>query len=352
MKRVGTITIALSFVFFGVILLTRNFEAAIGDAIFNFWPTIFILLGIEILYVIRKYGDENKIKFNYLFILVVILFIVAEGIFTASTYIKTNHISFSDEWDIFDGKSVKNLDLQFPKEKEIIVIEGSNGNIKIEKSSNNEIRLNLKSYENMNSFADAHNDKIAVLETVIEGDKQIVDFNKFGYENVKGTIYIPENTSLVINLDNGEISSNGNLETIDVFISMDNGKIDLENFKATEIINHNGAITVKDTENVTISNDNGNINVQGNVENIKINSNLGAVSIDNNLVGTIDVSTDIGLINFSTKDSNFSIQATTKNGGIFVDGEKVISNEFRNKYGTAKGTVTLKSNLGAIKVND
>ncbi len=78
-KRVGTISMGIVLIFFGILILIsqiNNLSAV--DMFIKFWPGILILLGVEILYyVYSNKSEETKIKYDgfSIFIVTTILII-------------------------------------------------------------------------------------------------------------------------------------------------------------------------------------------------------------------------------------------------------------------------------------
>lgn len=78
-KRVGTISMGLVLIFFGVIMLITQINGNHAVELFmKFWPIILIFLGIEILfYVYKNNTGEGKIQYDIfsIFIVIIILFV-------------------------------------------------------------------------------------------------------------------------------------------------------------------------------------------------------------------------------------------------------------------------------------
>lgn len=72
-KRVGTISMGLVLIFFGIIMLIAQFSKISAVELFiKFWPFILILLGLEILFYSYKNTTEDvKIKYDIFSILIV-----------------------------------------------------------------------------------------------------------------------------------------------------------------------------------------------------------------------------------------------------------------------------------------
>lgn len=60
-RRIGTISMGIVLILFGVLLLLSKVSSISGIEIFvSFWPVILIILGIEILYYVYKNKEEEK----------------------------------------------------------------------------------------------------------------------------------------------------------------------------------------------------------------------------------------------------------------------------------------------------
>lgn len=62
--RVGTLTLGVSLITFGILFLLRLFVSSLSYAfIFKLWPAIFIFLGLEIL-IANHVQKENKLVYD------------------------------------------------------------------------------------------------------------------------------------------------------------------------------------------------------------------------------------------------------------------------------------------------
>jgi len=75
--RVGSITLGLTLILFGIIYCTRIFVSAIPiDIVMHLWPVVLVLLGFEVLlsgWIFREYTFD---KGSFFLIFVVILFVM------------------------------------------------------------------------------------------------------------------------------------------------------------------------------------------------------------------------------------------------------------------------------------
>ncbi len=92
-RRVGSVTFGLTLILFGVLFLLHTVIPALHyEMIFQFWPVVFILLGIEIL-VENHRSNEKQYRFIYdfpaiLMLVVMLLFsmVMAAADFTMQYY--------------------------------------------------------------------------------------------------------------------------------------------------------------------------------------------------------------------------------------------------------------------------
>lgn len=73
-RRVGTFTLGVSLVLFGVLFICHIFWSSLNYLlIFHFWPVLFILLGVEILFYAVKAPDKH---YRYDFAAILIIFLL------------------------------------------------------------------------------------------------------------------------------------------------------------------------------------------------------------------------------------------------------------------------------------
>lgn len=76
-KRVGTISMSLVLILFGIILLLSQFTLISAFELFlKLWPFILIILGLEILYYAYVSKEEVKIKYDIFSIFTVIFILL------------------------------------------------------------------------------------------------------------------------------------------------------------------------------------------------------------------------------------------------------------------------------------
>lgn len=75
-RRVGSVTFGLTLILFGVLFLLHIVIPALHyELIFQFWPVVFVLLGIEILVENRR-SNEKQYRFIYDFPAILMLIVM------------------------------------------------------------------------------------------------------------------------------------------------------------------------------------------------------------------------------------------------------------------------------------
>lgn len=87
-RRVGSVTFGLTLILFGVLFLIHIVEPSLNyEVIFNLWPVVFILLGIEIL-IENHRSNAGQYKFIYDFpaILMLVMMLLFAMVMAAVDY--------------------------------------------------------------------------------------------------------------------------------------------------------------------------------------------------------------------------------------------------------------------------
>ncbi|WP_373899328.1 LiaI-LiaF-like domain-containing protein [Haloimpatiens sp. FM7315] len=326
MKRIGTVTTAVSLIFYGAWCIFKNFNYDLAMEIFKFWPLIFIFLGIEFLHFSRKnYEEDRRPKINYFIILVVIIFL------NTSLYynVKNRTISFfgselginNDNYKNFfkNGKIIgflpnkyKKLDSKMSLDSygKELYMDFSNGKINIENSSDNKITLDLKIYVEKENNINSYNIKSKKEE---KGYK--IDLKDSEVHGVEGTIYVPEGYYVKLNGGNMDVSS--------------------ENFSG----------------DVDIDGANCSIDLKGDIQRSNIDISNGKVKIKNELCKDIKIDTSNASVYIDTKDSNLKVEADISNGVCKLNGEKRINSGISKTLGNGEGNIEIDVSNGVVDLN-
>lgn len=348
-RRVGTLTTAVALIFLGVVLLVRQIEPNLASTIFHYWPVIFILLGLEVI-VLNSINKEDNIKlgFNGAIIFIVIIFLLVEGFFGIKNSIINRFPDFNLGIDIgnaiINGKPVDAFGSAKLKSNKVSFL-GYNGDIKIRRSDNGEVKFEGKVYVSDNS-------NISNYEiTPTSSDNGIVfDLKDNSIKKIEGVLFVPDNIDLKIDINNLNISNSEDFLGTALRIDSNNGYFDVSRFKSVVIDNNNGKISVKDALDVNIRSNNAKIDLDGNIENIDVQANISAVDVSNKLCKNVKISTDSGKVTLRTEDKNLDIQAKTSTGYIYINGNKKGSKDYNGSIGNGEGKVNIRTGVGSIKV--
>ncbi|WP_138207100.1 LiaI-LiaF-like domain-containing protein [Haloimpatiens lingqiaonensis] len=327
MKRTGTITSAIALIFYGVWLAISNVNYNLAKEIFKWWPFIFILLGVEVLYLGKKEGKENKsIGFNYLIIPILILFIGTNSFYYLrddSGIFKKNSGEIKQRYKEYFKNSfhIKGVDIDKNKSKRIkvdktldiygkqIKCELPNSKIKIKNSYGNEIRLDLEVYVDKNKAIRKYE-----INTEKENEGYKINFPEAFVNGVEGTLYVPKDMYVKINGTNLDIESGDFRGDIDIDGS--NCDIDLEGDIRKSVIDiSNGKINLKNSK----------------CSNIKIDASNATVTVN-------------------TKDKNFKANLDISNGVCKFNNEKKVNSGLSRNLGNGDGILNIDISNGTINV--
>ena len=85
MRKIGTISSALGFIYIGVIWIIYQMDQGLAYEINKYWPAIFILIGIEFIISSFRKSQEGT-SFNWICILVIIALIISSFVMKISLY--------------------------------------------------------------------------------------------------------------------------------------------------------------------------------------------------------------------------------------------------------------------------
>lgn len=349
MRKIGTITTASSFIFLGVSLLISQFNEALGYRIFRCWPALLIMLGLEFLYVsCCKKENSEKGKFNFLIIFVIIMFFLADGIWSFTRNVDFSSIGQYIENSIgyYKGNKVS-CGISKSWNKETFTFKANNGHIEVKPAEDNMITFQGYAYL---KNGDVRTDFQSLFQ---DGDNELIlDFSKYDIKGVDGTLYVPNKGSINLFIDNGKISNNDKLNNMKVYIESKNTYIDIANLKEALVKNANGAITVKDCENINIENANGKIKILGETPKVNIDNINGAINIDNKVNQNIKVRSKMGAINLNSEKGNVALKLHTDNGNIKLNDEgQGNTHDIEKVIGSGEGNIDISTNTGYITVN-
>lgn len=313
MRKIGTITSAISFILLGIWIMINSNNPDLGRELIKWWPIIIIFIGIEILYYTLIKKEDEKMRISGLAFLMIIVFFFVNSFNGIFYNFKSNNFSFN--WDnVFTSNNLKSINKKITLDSigNTLNFEVVNGKLNLEKATDDKITIDSQLYmkqDNKLNDYDLNPEKDSNGYTVKISDDNI--------DSIKATIYLPDGYYVSIKGSNLNIDSNDNLKLDTLNINTSNGKIDLH----------------------------------GDIPNSLIKTGNGKIDLENNLCKNIDISMDNGSLALDTKDKNLSINTDINHGECKIDNDKRINSGISKNIGTGEDKLKVKLNNGAIKIN-
>lgn len=368
MKKIGTITSAIGFIYLGIWMIINKSNPDLGKAIFNFWPVIIIILGVELLlHYLRKSNEDDttrKTGFNFLSIIVIIIFLcvtlyngVAPIIRQKINTLRFNSINsdYSSIFDDFDEEDYNKYELTNTSDStsKKVYIDFNNAEVDIHKSNDNNIKFDSTIYVKKNSNMSKNELEKMVFENSGSNKTEIkynLKDNNIGKAIVN--LYIPDGYYINLNGNNLKASSYGELKDIVYEIDGNNGGINLKGGKELDLSFNNGGINVEDIKTVKAESNNGAVNINGDTENIDIKTNQGGVNINNKECNSLNVDVKVGAVKVRTEEKNIDVHLDIDVGPCVLNGEKRVNSGIIKSLGTGANKFKIHVATGAIDVND
>jgi hypothetical protein len=354
MRRIGTISSAIGFIFLGVWMIIDRSNPVLGDAIIKWWPAIIIILGVEVLISFtREKTDTKKVGFNGLIIFVIIIFICVnafngvfdffsknKNIFSVDKLIKIGtNIDSGNNKEISTTKTIKAFGTNFK-------FETHNAVIGIYKSEDKNIKIDAKVYVAKNSTLDKYNiaaEKEANGYSVIMEDDYI--------KGVRADIYIPDGYKVILKTDSSSIKGNDKFTSSSYEIESGSGTIDLDGGESLALNVDSGTMKIKDIKNIKVDGGSGTINISGNTQTVVANLGSGIFNLDNDICKNVELEMGSGMVNIKTKDKNANIDAELDSGICSVNSEKRINAGISKTIGSGIDKIKVDLGSGTIKIS-
>ncbi len=352
MKKIGTITTAVSLIFFGIVLLIKQMNGALAYEIFKYWPMVFIILGIEVLWFYGKREGDKKIGFNIGIVFIVLLFILTEGFFYVKDrsykYFKNYSMDFdlSDLGDLGNAADKKPLNIDFSTKMNgnNITFKANNGNIHIKKSEDNNVKFAGKVY--VNRGIDIYE---ITREESKDGIKILADDDIV--KKVEGTLYVPDGVNIYVDSNNLNLTSEDDLKKSNIKVDSNNGNFKLSNFKSLSLDSNNGNVNIKDIKDIKVDSNNAKVSIDGDTDNVDVNTNISSIDISSNKCKNIKIVSDSGKVNIKTAQSNLDIDAATDAGVIYLNDKKINNRSIKNAKENAEGKIYVRTDMGTIRID-
>lgn len=353
MRRIGTISAAIGFIFLGVWMIISKSNPTLGESMFKWWPALIIILGIEVLvnYSMER-PDVKRARVNLLIIPVIIIFLSVNtfqgvtnyfGDFSGTGFSFDNLIRWGENIDVRNYKEIDTTKVMDAFGKNF-QFETDSGLIRFYKASDNKIKIVAKVYVNKGDERSTYNineAKDALGYTILMKENYI--------KKVAADIYIPDGFIIGIVTASSSIKSSDNFPNSSYNIKTDSGNVELTGGQSLVLNIDSGTMKVVDIKAVSIKGDSGTISVSGNTDTLEAKLDSGTFNLDNSLCKNVNVELSSGIINVKTKDKNVNVSAQLDSGICTVNGDRRINSGVSKIVGNGEGKVRIKLNSGTIK---
>lgn len=351
MKRIGTVTSAIGFIFIGIWMILRNVDKALAKQFFNWWPITIVLFGIEIIFFYgRKRGNE-EIGFNFLIVPVFIAFLIINVFVRLGNDI--NFLNNGIKIDLKDFNIDSNDTKKIRCEKSLNAIGNSlnfntrNGDINVKKSADGEIKFDLIVYVDKNKNINNYDLKENNLN---EGLK--VGINESYVRGVKGDIYVPDGYKVIMNINNIKLEGESNLSAVEWDIKGDNGTLTIPGGNSLILNMDNVKFDGKNIKTAKVRVDNGSVDFKGDLQQCNIQVGNGKVDIENKVCKDINVDVNMGVVEMKTSDSNMNVNLDVSQGKCSLNDDTRVNSGLIKPLGQGTGKLNMKVKSGTIKVSN
>lgn len=372
--RVGTVSMALLLIAFGVsLLLAQVLNLFTFEQVIKWWPVVLIVLGIEILVFVYSSGkEEPKIKFDFGSILLIFIILLL----SSSLYVFVN---ITDKFDtkeimeIFESKDNEKVFISAEtiekKELKNVYVDNANGSVTITGTDSNEIKVkfNISVNNNNKEIVAGIDDKFYEIKNSGETleIKSLADEIKSKY-NEKCEIYdilmsveieLPKTMNINVENNNGLIdvsSINGKVDLLN-----QNGNVNARYLDSDLSLNcENSEISLKHISGKTrVDNKGGKVEILNSSNEVQVSNSDGDIDfLNSKITGNIMFFTTNGTIKFELgSNKNYNLLANSINGVIGgtyqSESDNVETQGKLNKVvGEGKPEVKLSTTNGSIEL--
>ncbi len=349
--KAGPVTLALGLIAGGTLLLLYNFGAVPSlQWLWRLWPVLLIGLGLE--YFLKKaVYREGEVQFHAPSIVLLLVFILAGGVFHAAASIGRNvddileglpwhraPLTYSRTW------TAEPLAMQ-PGER--LVVDNERGQVQLVPAADNRLRVEavIRSPESGPARALAGR-----VNPSVRRDGAAV------------SVVVPETESwgdhyLVVDLQVAVPAG------VDVRVDSGTGRVTAENLDGSLVVAGNtSSIELEDIGgNIEARNNTGKIEVLNPAGNVVAETNTGSIALssDRPLQGEYELESNTGRISMSLPaESSLVIEAISSTGRVSVDGiPRAGDNDaggpgdkFRYQLGAGEGRAKLRVGTGVVKI--
>lgn len=371
-RRIGTITLSITLISFGILLLMRNFIDINLREVFSIaWPCIIILFGLEIVVtkiVVSKKYEDTRTSIDTISVILLSLTIIISLIYSSFSF--DNGLRYFSLMKYFDArnfsiksphfidKSTYSYTFNFNAEnKEQLEVVNSFGNVKIKEGQGENIEIigEIEISHNDEEYASELSKNIIQIEDIGPNLKVITnldsqyDKGKAGNINVSYDIYIPNHIKANVENKFGDTSINnikndveilnqhGNIELSDISgniklknsfgriyaynidgkveLKCENGNVEIENIGSLSAVNSFGSVKAIDIS--------GEVNIENQYNSVYVDKANSNVKIKNKF-GNIDAKNINGNLNIENENGNIEVEN--------VKGDVIGFNKFGDSY--------------------
>lgn len=360
-KKVGKITLAITLIGAGLVLIAEKFLTIPFRELFKLWPLLLIALGLEMILSVVFFGRRKDVilRFDRIALMAAIIFsLVASGV--------SNTFGLTDlsPQVMFDGMKFKHQKTEnFVKENisagetvTKLVVDSSFGDMELVPSTDKSIKIEAQATLHFNE-KDAATNGLEKLFTISEGATTTIkvnspeNFAKNALTRTKLvlTVYVPEGVTLQASNTFGKTSANGLNGTINLVNK--HGALEVEKITGTlSAENSFGSIQVRNISGGTkVINRNGSIDISDITGSLSSDNNFGSTEIDN-VSGNATVSSSNGAIRVMNVKGNLTSQNSFgKVDASDIGGDTQITNaNGATEVSDANGNIAIKSSFGSV----
>lgn len=358
MKKVGSISAAMGFIFLGLWLLIRQSSPLVGEEFFKWWPIIIVILGIEVLVSFSGKSESQRFRLNGLIIPVILIFLFVNMFINAKVdlgegfrWLKDSK-NFNEVSDIL--KNIDDTNYKVIESNKILdynggdlTVKANNADIKILKSSDGKFKLSTRTYVKKDSGVDSYDIKEAVNSGV-----ETLEFYENYIKKVQINLSIPENSKVSVKADNLKVTSDSDLPKASIIVDCNNIYADINTAALVQCKANNGKIDTSSANTVNINSNNVWVNIEGDSENINLDVDNGMITIDNNLSKNVNVQMSTGTIKMKTTDQNVKVDMELDHGTCTLNDERRVNAGIDKSFGNGEGKIKLKLDNGVISFSN
>ncbi|EOD00936.1 DUF4097 family beta strand repeat-containing protein [Caldisalinibacter kiritimatiensis] len=356
-KKVGVITLALTLVSLGLLLLANNFTGInLNKAFSILWPSIIIAFGLELIItkiVLEKGNKKRLVKIDGASLTVLIIIVVATSVISTVNVFVSNIDLFND-FGIgykYDSRFNKEYTLEV-KDKKTLILDTSYGDVEIIRGEKNKANVDVEILmkHNDEEYASKIADSIVEID---ESNQDVIDIKSNLYQYINNNdirsitinylIEVPEDFKVEVNDKHGDVTIE-NIESVKIF--NEHGEVIVKNIlKDVEIKNTYDDVSVYDVEGkVRVINKHGEVKIE------RVNDSL---QIEN-LHGSVKVADIIGDVYIKNTHNDVNVSNVQGNVEIDSDYSEVIGDNIKGNVDvkTSHEEVELKNIEGNVIVNN